>query len=76
VEEWEKVYTKCKELDLPEVNGDRLVRDFVYVVDSITPSWSEYWKNQLKRIEWKKEKLPSFFELVEIYRNHRRTELA
>jgi len=27
-------------------------------------------------MEWKKETLPSFFKLVEIYRNHRHTELA
>jgi len=27
-------------------------------------------------MEWKKEKLPGFFKLVKIYRNHRRTELA
>jgi len=61
------VYTKYKELGLPEINGDCLVRDFVYVVNLITLSWSEYWKNQLERIEWKKEKLPGFFELVKIY---------
>jgi len=61
------VYIKCKELDLPEVNNNRSVRDFVYAVDLITPSWSEYWKNQLKRMEWKQEKLPSFFKLVKIY---------
>ena len=70
------MYTKCKELDLPKVNSNYLVRDFVYAVDLITLSWSKYWKNQLKRMEWKKEKLPSFFELVKIYQNHRRTELA
>ena len=45
------MYTKCKKLDLPKVNGDRLVRDFVYIVNSITPSWLEYWKNQLKRLK-------------------------
>ena len=45
LEEWEKVYTECKELDLPKVNGDCSVRDFVYAVDLITPSWSEFWKN-------------------------------
>jgi len=61
------VYTKCKELDLPKVNGNQLVRDFIYIVDLITLSWSKFWKNQLKRIEWKKEKLPSFFKLVKIY---------
>jgi len=61
---------------LGAVAGDRSVKDFAYAVESITPNWSEYWKNELQRLEWKKEKLPSFFELVEIYRNHYRTELA
>jgi len=70
------VYTKYKELDLPKVNGNCLVRDFIYAVNLITLSWSKYWKNQLKRMEWKKEKLPSFFKLVKIYRNYRCTELA
>jgi len=32
------VYTKCKELDLPKVNGNYLVRDFIYVVNLITLS--------------------------------------
>jgi hypothetical protein len=36
------VYTECKELNLPEINGSRLVTDFVYIVKLITPSWSEY----------------------------------
>jgi hypothetical protein len=70
------VYTKCKELDLPKVDSDRPVKDFAYAVESITLSWLEYWKNQFKRLKWKKKTLPTFFELVEIYRNHRRTELA
>ena len=74
--EWEKVYTECKELGLPEVHGDRSVIDFAYAVESITPSWSGYWKNKFQMLEWKRKTLPSFFELVEIYRNYRRTELA
>jgi len=61
------VYTKCKELGLPEINSNYLVRDFVYIVNLIILSWSKYWKNQLKRMEWKKEKLPGFFKLVKIY---------
>jgi hypothetical protein len=70
------VYTKYKELKLPDVDGDCLIRDFVYIVKLITPSWSEYWKNEFKRLEWKNKKLLSFFKLVKIYRNHRRIELA
>ena len=42
VQEWEKVYTECVELGLPEVEGNRSVRDFVYAVESTSPSWSEY----------------------------------
>src|SRR6266576_3248663 len=76
VQEWEKVYTECVELGLPEVEGNRSVRDFVYAVESTSPSWSEYWKNEFQRLDWKKKTLPSFFEITEIYRNHRRTELA
>jgi hypothetical protein len=70
------VYTECKELKLPEVDGNRSVTDFAFAVEYITPSWSEYWKNEFDSREWEKKTLPTFFELVEIYRNHRRRELA
>ena len=46
LQEWEKVYTECKELGLPDVNGDHSVRDFIYAVELITPSWLDYWKNE------------------------------
>jgi len=39
------VYTKYKELGLPKINSNRLVRDFIYIVNIITLSWSKYWKN-------------------------------
>jgi hypothetical protein len=61
------VYTEYKELKLPDMDSDCLVRDFVYIVELIILSWLEYWKNEFKRLEWKNEKLLSFFELVKIY---------
>ena len=67
MQEWEKVYTKCKELKLPKVDGNCLVKDFVYIVELITPSWLEYWKNELNKREWEKKTLSTFFELVKIY---------
>ena len=45
------MYTKCKELKLPKINGSHSVTDFVYVVELIIPSWSEYWKNELDKRE-------------------------
>ena len=76
MQEWEKVYTECVELKLLEVDGNRSIKDFIFAVESVSPGWSEYWKNKLQNREWGKKKLPTFFELVEIYRNTRRMELA
>jgi len=38
---------ECIELGLPKVDGDYLVRDFVYAVELIILSWFEYWKNKI-----------------------------
>ena len=76
MQEWEKVYTECVELKLPEVDGNRSLKDFLYAVESVSTSWSEYWKNKLQNRESGGKELPTFFDLVERYRNHRRTELA
>jgi len=41
------VYTEYIKLGLPKVDGDRLVRDFTYIVELIILSWSKYWKNKI-----------------------------
>ena len=61
------MYTECKELDLPEIDNSQLVIDFVYIVELITLSWLEYWKNELDKREWEKKTLPTFFKPVKIY---------
>ena len=38
IQEWEKVYTEYIELKLPKIEGNWLVRDFVYTVESILSS--------------------------------------
>jgi len=76
LQQWERIYTECRVLELPEVDGDRSVKDFIFAVQSTTPSWSDYWKNEMQRLKWRKEALPTFFDLVEIYRNHYRTNKA
>ena len=67
LQQWEKIYTKCKVLGLPEVDSDHSVKDFVFAMQLVTPNWSDYWKNEMQKIEWRKETLPTFFDLVEIY---------
>lgn len=36
--EWERVYKDCRKVNLPEVDGDRSVKDFVYAVESVSSS--------------------------------------
>ena len=36
--EWERVYKDCRKVNLPEVDGDRPVKDFVYAVESVSSS--------------------------------------
>ncbi len=44
------MYTKCIELGLLEVEGNRLVRDFIYAVKLTSLSWLEYWKNEVCKL--------------------------
>ena len=61
------MYTECVELKLPKIKGNWSMRDFMYAVKLVSPSWSEYWKNKFQRLNWKKETLLNFFKLVELY---------
>jgi len=36
------VYTKYKKLDLPKINSNYLVKDFMHIVNLITLNWSKY----------------------------------
>ena len=64
------------ELKLLKIKGNQLVKDFMYAVESVLLSWSEYWKNEFQRLDWKKETLPSFFKLAKLYQNHCHMEFA
>ena len=61
------MYTEYMELKLPKVDGNQLIKDFIFTVESILLGWLEYWKNKLQNRKWGKKKLPTFFKLVEIY---------
>ena len=42
MQEWEKVYTECVELKLPDINGDWLIKDFIYTVESVSLGWLKF----------------------------------
>ena len=76
LQKWEKVYMECVELKLLKIEGNWLVKDFVYAVESVLLSWLEYWKNKFQRLDWKKKMFLSFIKLTKLYQNHCYMELA
>ena len=38
--QWEKAYTECQKLDLPDVQKDRAVYDFLQAISTIAPEFS------------------------------------
>lgn len=44
IQEWEDIYQKGKEIDLPEVQGKRPVYDFLNSVSSLDPEFSSFWR--------------------------------
>ena len=44
LQDWEKTYNDCKRIDLPDVQGDRAIRDFLIAVDPVSPNWALTWR--------------------------------
>ena len=50
ITEWEAALTEAKLHKLPDVEGIRPIRKFIQAVESIAPSFSTHWKNQIELI--------------------------
>ena len=50
------MYIKCIELGLLKVDGNYLVKDFIYIIELIILSWSEYKKKKFKGLNRKRKK--------------------
>jgi hypothetical protein len=76
LQEWEKTYNDCKKIDLPDVQGDRAIRDFLMAVEPVSPNWALTWRVEFDKHDWAEDHVISISRLVEIYRNYRRLEAA
>jgi len=70
--EWEKVYTDCKLLDLPDVSRNRSLFDFLNAIASISPGFSDAWMMRIQEKQDAGETLPDLYKMVELFRNNRR----
>jgi len=66
LQEWEKAYDDCKRLKLPDTEGNRAARDFIYTVDTFDPVFASYWRNRLLESNIKLD----FHEIVQKFREY------
>lgn len=72
LQQWEKIYADAVRLDLPDVQRDRPLYDFLQAVKSLDPSFSSANLTYIMR----GKEVPTLFELVEQFRNARRINNA
>ncbi|RKF82092.1 hypothetical protein GcC1_018019, partial [Golovinomyces cichoracearum] len=73
LDNYQHVYEKAKEVNLPEITGYRAHYDFINAIKSIDAEYSKYLSIQLEK-KRKKNKVPYLTEIIEDFRNHQRQE--
>ena len=81
ITEWEAALTEAKLHKLPDVEGIRPIRKFIEAVESIAPSFSTHWKNQIELIgitqpEKLEELIPTGPQIAMILRNQVRNHTS
>lgn len=67
LQDWEKTYDDCRRLELPDTDGNRPARDFIYAVDNIEPGFTSYWRNRLHESKIELD----FHEIIQKFREYR-----
>jgi len=67
LQEWERAYNDCSRLKLPDIDGNRAVRDFIYTVDKLEPGFTSYWRNRF--LENPKEDF-DLYEIIQRFRDY------
>src|SRR6266480_1721384 len=76
LQQWEKVYTQCKEQKLPEVDKDRPLYDFLNTVSSISPEFAGYWTHDIQAKRKSSQQSLELFDLIEYFRESYRLSMA
>jgi hypothetical protein len=59
-------------LNLPDVEDDRSLFDFLYAISSVAPEFANPWRINIQATQSKGEALPSLYKMIEYFRNDRR----
>lgn len=74
LQRWEKIYTDAKELDLPDIQKDRAIYDFLCAIKSIDSAFANTYEILLNEKMSEKQPIPAIFDLISKFRNHLRLD--
>lgn len=72
LQNWEKVYKEAKAINLPEIQKERPLYDFLAAVKARDPGFAAYQEGSLTEKIQEKRSLPSLVNLLDMYRQHLR----
>ena len=72
LQDWEKIYTECKELNLPDVDKHRSLFDFLHAAASVAPEFASVWRISIQKKQAAGKGLPDLYKLIESFRSDRR----
>lgn len=65
------VYREADQLKLPDVTGSRSIYDFLGAVKSFDSQFTTFQEGHIALLAETNQKLPSIYDMLERYRNHR-----
>lgn len=74
LQRWEKIYTDAEELDLPDIQKDRAIYDFLRTIKSIDSAFANTYEILLDEKNCAKQPIPTIFDLISKFRNHLRLD--
>ena len=55
------MYNKYKKIDLPDIQGDRVIRDFLIAVEPVLPNWALTWSVNFDKHDWASDHIISIY---------------
>jgi hypothetical protein len=72
LQQWEKTYKECKQLELPDVYEDRPLYDFLNAISGIASEFANVWMINIQVKLDTGDTIPDLYKIVELFRNNRR----
>jgi len=76
LQQWERTYQKCQEINLWQAHGDQPIWDFLKAIEPLSPSFHSIWFHKLMGNLDPEVPTIDMFHLIETYRQYRAQSLT